>query len=84
VDWIQLAQDMVQWRAIVYMAVNVTGYVKGRKILDTFIDYKLIRKHPLQCQLLPSLSRARNIGSSIYTCAKICKHDRIDLAVRYS
>jgi len=34
VDWIYLAQDRVQWQALVNMVMNLKGSVKGRECLD--------------------------------------------------
>jgi hypothetical protein len=39
VEWIHLAQDMVQWRGVVQAVINPTGSIKGREFLDWLSDY---------------------------------------------
>jgi hypothetical protein len=34
VDWIRLAQDSDQWRALVDMVINIWVSMKGREFLD--------------------------------------------------
>jgi hypothetical protein len=38
VDWMHLAQDKDQWRALVKTVMNV-GFIKGGELLDYLSDY---------------------------------------------
>jgi hypothetical protein len=33
-DWTELAQDLVRWRALVNVVMNLRGYIKFGKLLD--------------------------------------------------
>jgi hypothetical protein len=44
VDWIQLAQDMVQWAGSSGCSNGYIGSIKGRQFLDQLSNYQLLRK----------------------------------------
>jgi hypothetical protein len=39
VDWIQLAQDSIQWWAIVIMVINPLDFIKNREFLDQMSNF---------------------------------------------
>jgi hypothetical protein len=43
-DWIDLAQDRDQWRALVNTAMNLRGPIKCWEILEWLYDWRLTRK----------------------------------------
>jgi hypothetical protein len=49
VDFIQLAQDMVQGQAVVNMAMNLKESIKGREISDQVSDHQLLKKATVRC-----------------------------------
>jgi hypothetical protein len=44
VDWMHLANDKDQWRALVNTVMNFSGYIKCSKFLDYLTDYQLLKK----------------------------------------
>jgi hypothetical protein len=44
VDWIHLAQDRNEWRAVVYTVMNRRVSIKGREFLNQTNDYQLLKK----------------------------------------
>jgi hypothetical protein len=44
VDWIHLAQDRIQWWALVKAVMNNLGSTKGREFLDQLNEFQLIKK----------------------------------------
>jgi hypothetical protein len=46
-DWIQLAQDKVQWQEFVSTEINIL-LLKSGIHLDQFSDYQILKKHPTQ------------------------------------
>jgi hypothetical protein len=58
VDWMHLAQDMYQWRAVVNMVMNRLDSIKG----EEFLDYVYTANTDKDCDLLhdrPVLSMGR-------------------------
>jgi hypothetical protein len=43
-EWIQLAQDMVQWQALVNMVTKLQVPLNPNKFLDQLNNYLLLRK----------------------------------------
>jgi len=47
VNWIQLAQDRVQWWAFVSTVMNLSRFHKERRLLfDKLSDYQLFKEYP--------------------------------------
>jgi hypothetical protein len=46
-EWIQLAQDRVQWQALANMATKLQIPLKPKKFLDQLNNYLLQRKVPV-------------------------------------
>jgi hypothetical protein len=43
-DWIQQAQDRVQWQDFANMVMDLQGSIKGREFLDQLREHKLLKK----------------------------------------
>jgi hypothetical protein len=48
-EWIQMAQDMVQWLAVVNTLIEATGFIQSGKYLEQMSDYQIIKDDSVEC-----------------------------------
>jgi hypothetical protein len=47
-DWIELAQDREQWRALVHTVMNLSGFIKGWEVPEWLHNWQLFKKGSAQ------------------------------------
>jgi hypothetical protein len=62
-NWNEVAHDIIQWRLLIYMVMNI-GVLLGHKLLDRLSDGQLLHnQEPASCSHLKS--QCHSVGQSV-------------------